>query len=85
MMTETVESAGASNPQESVPILRWIEHGGLEKRLMSLAKRTYAFLQGLVDEKKGEEEGNTMIHHVLSLQKSQSNYYTDQIIKGLIW
>ncbi|WRX15096.1 Cytochrome P450 - like 10 [Theobroma cacao] len=28
--------------------------------------------------------GNTMIDHLLSLQESQPNYYTDQIIEGLI-
>ncbi|KAF3949474.1 hypothetical protein CMV_024660, partial [Castanea mollissima] len=44
-----------------------------------------AFLQGLIDEKRSmEEKGNTMIDHLLSLQKSQPEYYTDQIIKGLI-
>jgi len=52
--------------------------------LMRLANKTDAFLQALVDEKKGKEEGNTMIDHLLSLQKSQPDYYTDQIIKGLI-
>ncbi|KAE8124860.1 hypothetical protein FH972_019707 [Carpinus fangiana] len=84
IMREIATNGGASNPQEFVPMLRWIDHGGLEKKLMRLAKRTDAFLQGLVDEKKGNEEGNTMIHHLLSLQKSQPEYYTDQIIKGLI-
>ncbi|GLT69338.1 hypothetical protein SLA2020_414960 [Shorea laevis] len=84
IMREASANGGASNPAEFVPILRWIDHGGLEKRMMKLAKKTDAFLQGLVDEKKGEEEGNTMIHHMLSLQKSQPDYYTDQIIKGLI-
>jgi isoflavone 2'-hydroxylase len=79
-----VNSGGASNPHEFVPMLRWIDYGGLEKRLMGLANRMDAFLQGLIDEKKGNEEGNTMIHHLLSLQKSQPEYYTDQIIKGLI-
>jgi isoflavone 2'-hydroxylase len=84
IMREITTNGGASNPQEFVPMLRWIDHGGLEKKLMRLAKRTDAFLQGLIDEKKGNEEGNTMIHHLLSLQKSQPKYYTDQIIKGLI-
>ncbi|XP_059443061.1 cytochrome P450 81Q32-like [Corylus avellana] len=84
IMREAFANSGASNPQEFVPILRWIDHGGLEKRLMGLAKRMDAFLQGLIDEKKGNEEGNTMIHHLLSLQKSQPEFYTDQIIKGLI-
>ncbi|KAM3690688.1 hypothetical protein ACB098_09G142300 [Castanea mollissima] len=85
LMKELAGSAGASNPQEFVPLLRWIDHGGLEKRLMKLAKKTDAFLQGLVDEKRSKEEkGNTMIDHLLSLQESQPEYYTDQIIKGLI-
>ncbi|KAB9061839.1 hypothetical protein FH972_026946 [Carpinus fangiana] len=84
IIREIIANGGASNPQEFMPLMRWIDHGGLEKRLTRLAKRMDAFLQGLIDEKKGNEEGNTMIHHLLSLQKSQPEYYTDQIIKGLI-
>ena len=61
--------------------MRWIDYGGLEKKLKSLSKRMDEFLQALIDE---EEEGNTMIDHMLSLQKSQPEYYTDQIIKWLI-
>ncbi|XP_059427748.1 cytochrome P450 81Q32-like [Corylus avellana] len=84
IMREIAENGGASNPQEFVPMLRWIDYGSLEKRLMRLGKTTDAFMQGLIDEKKGNEEGHTLIHHLLSLQKSQPEYYTDQIIKGLI-
>ncbi|XP_059428247.1 cytochrome P450 81E8-like [Corylus avellana] len=84
IISEAFANGGASNLQEFVPLMRWIDRGGLEKRLMRLAKRMDAFLQGLIDEKKGNEEGNTMIHHLLYLQKSQPEYYTDQIIKGLI-
>ena len=56
---------------------------------MKLAKRTDVFLQGLVDEhrsrsSKGVNVSTTMIDHLLSLQESQPEYYTDQIIKGLI-
>ena len=70
---------------EFVPILRWMDYGGLEKKLKSLSKRMDEFLQALIDEqRRKEEEGNTMIDHMLSLQKSQPDYYTDQIIKGLI-
>jgi isoflavone 2'-hydroxylase len=83
VMKESAKLGGV-NPQEFVPILRWIDHGGLEKRLMGVAKKMDAFMQALIDEKKGKEEGNTMIHHLLSLQKSQPDYYTDQIIKALI-
>jgi isoflavone 2'-hydroxylase len=83
-MVDNVESAGALSPGEFVPILQWVDHGGLEKWLMRLAKKMDAFLQGLLDEKKGQDEENTMIHHLLSLQKSQPDYYTDQTIQGLI-
>ncbi|XWS68521.1 hypothetical protein CRYUN_Cryun04dG0097600 [Craigia yunnanensis] len=41
-------------------------------------------LQRMIDENRSKQEGNTMIHHLLSLQQSQPQYYTDQIIKGLI-
>ncbi|KAK7822826.1 cytochrome p450 81e8 [Quercus suber] len=85
IMKEAFSYGGASNPAEFVPILRWMDYGGLEKRLKNLSKRTDAFLQGLIDEhRRKEEEDNTMIDHMLSLQKSQPEYYTDQIIKGLI-
>ncbi|RVX23855.1 Cytochrome P450 81E8 [Vitis vinifera] len=43
---------------------------------------------GLIDEHRSDrsslESRNTMIDHLLSLQKSQPEYYTDEIIKGLI-
>ncbi|KAK7830489.1 cytochrome p450 81e8 [Quercus suber] len=85
IMKEITGFGGASNPAEFVPILRWMDYGGLEKKLKSLSKRTDEFLQTLIDEqRRKEEEGNTMIAHMLSLQKSQPDYYTDQIIKGLI-
>ena len=85
IMKEAFAYGGASNPTEFVPILRWIDYGSLEKKLKNLSKRSDAFLQGLIDEhRRKEEEGNTMIDHLLSLQKSQPEYYTDQIIKGLI-
>ena len=85
IMKEIAGSAGPSNPQEFVPLLRWIDCRRWEKKLMKLANKADAFLQGLIDEKRSKEEkGNTMIDHLLSLQKSQPEYYTDQIIKGLI-
>lgn len=61
-----------------------MDYGGLEKRLKNLSKRTDAFLRGLIDEHRHKEEGNTKIDHTLSLKKSQPEYYTDQIVKGLI-
>ncbi|XP_019087275.1 PREDICTED: cytochrome P450 81D11-like [Camelina sativa] len=40
---------------------------------------------GLVDEKRAEKErGHTMIDHLLSLQETQPEYYSDVTIKGMI-
>ncbi|KAB1207044.1 Isoflavone 2'-hydroxylase [Morella rubra] len=85
IILEVFENSGASNPAEYVSVLRLIDYEGLEKRMRKLGKRSDAFLQGLIDEKRREkEEGKTMIDHLLNLQKSQPEYYSDQIIKGLI-
>ena len=67
IMKEAFSYGGASNLAEFVPILRWMDYKGLEKRLKNLSKRIDAFLQGLIDEQRHkEEEGNTMIDHMLS-------------------
>ena len=50
---------------EFVPILRWIDYGGLEKKLKSLSKRMDEFLQALIEQRRKEEEGNTIINHML--------------------
>lgn len=85
---EILEFAGISNPGDFFPILNWIDFQGYNKRAMRLGKKMDAFMQGLVDErrrnKNDSEDKNTMIDHLLSLQESEPEYYTDEIIKGLI-
>ncbi|GMN34491.1 hypothetical protein TIFTF001_004712 [Ficus carica] len=76
---------GAANPGDFLPVLNWFGKDGYEKRVRSLAKRTDAFLQGLIDEnRRSKERRNSIMDHLLSLQESQPEYYTDQIIKGFI-
>lgn len=82
---ELFEYGGASNPADFLPILEWIDYKGFVKRAIDLSRKTDVFLQGLIDEhRKDEESRNTMISHLLSLQESQPEYYTDELIKGLI-
>ncbi|KAK6923096.1 Cytochrome P450 [Dillenia turbinata] len=87
IMKETVRLAEASNPADFLPILRWFDYGNLEKRMKKLGVKNEAFLQGLIDEHKNgkSETKDTMVDHLLNLQKSEpAEYYTDMIIKGLI-
>ncbi|XVF61272.1 hypothetical protein PTKIN_Ptkin08bG0117000 [Pterospermum kingtungense] len=83
LVAEVIENGGAGNPGDYLPILNWV--GNYEKKLLVLAKRMDRFLQGLIDERRNEKGGNTMIDHLLSLQESEPEYYNDQIIKGLIF
>ncbi|KAF7828665.1 cytochrome P450 81E8-like [Senna tora] len=85
MILEMVALGGANNPGDFLPVLNWIDFDGFEKKLKNFYKRADAFLQGLIDEhRNGNEGANTMIAHLLSLRESQPQYYTDEIIKGII-
>ncbi|EXB59543.1 Isoflavone 2'-hydroxylase [Morus notabilis] len=76
---------GAANPGDFLPILNWFGSNSYEKRVRRLAKKTDAFLQGLIDQnRRMKERPNSILSHLLSLQESQPEYYTDQIIKGFI-
>ncbi|XP_008238634.1 PREDICTED: isoflavone 3'-hydroxylase-like [Prunus mume] len=86
IMEEIFANAGAGNPADFLPILNWVGSvHGFEKKVMKLARKMDAFLQGLIDEHRSKgRNGCTMIDHLLSLQESQPENYSDQIIKGLI-
>ncbi|KAI3451972.1 hypothetical protein Pfo_008637 [Paulownia fortunei] len=83
LINQVFEFAQASNPQDFLPFLQWIDYGGFTKKMASVAKEMDEFLQSLVDEHR-QEKRNTMIGHLLSLQESQPEFYSDQTIKGLI-
>ncbi|KAL1200843.1 Cytochrome P450 81D11 [Cardamine amara subsp. amara] len=83
LIADVMVSGGAGNATDYFPILRWITN--YEKQVKELAGRVDEFLQSLVNEKRvKQEKGNTMIDHLLSLQETQPDYYTDVIIKGII-
>ncbi|KAL7231842.1 hypothetical protein ACSBR2_009968 [Camellia fascicularis] len=84
IVRQAVQYAGASYPGDFLPVLRWIDYQSFEKNLGILYKKMDALLQGLIDEHRRDRSKNTMIDHLLSLEESQPEYYTDDIIKGLI-
>lgn len=75
-----------------IPILRWFGYKGLEKSMIMLHKKRDDFLQGLIDEircKKASSSGEkkkkiTLIETLLSLQESEPDLYSDDVIKGII-
>ncbi|OMP03856.1 Cytochrome P450 [Corchorus olitorius] len=83
LIKETLASGGVAHPGDFLPFLNWVG-GSYVKKLEKLGERMDGFLQKLIDEIREKKQGNTMIDHLLSLQQTQPDYYTDQIIKGLI-
>jgi cytochrome P450 len=91
-ITEIFEMTGTGNPNDIFKILKWIDFQGYEKKMMQLQKRSDAFLQSLVDGIRKEEKttttegknSKTLIGSMLALQESEPEYYTDDLIKGLI-
>ncbi|XP_023513972.1 isoflavone 2'-hydroxylase-like [Cucurbita pepo subsp. pepo] len=89
IVDELFEFMLAQYPADFLPILKYIDFQGFMKRAKKLIKRVDAFWQGIVDEHRtnqihNQEMENSMVAHFLKLQESQPQYYTDDIIKGLI-
>lgn len=97
LIKEMLVNTVRSNLGDYLPFLRWIDYKGVEKKFSRLMKRVDKFIQNLVDERRqilsahrigngslGQAEKPTMIDHLLSLQKDEPEYYTDQLIKGIV-
>lgn len=84
MMHEFSECTRVTNLGDLFPILQCIDYDGFKNRMTQLGKRMDAFWQGLIDEHRVDKSRNTMVSHLLALQESEPEYYTDEIIKGII-
>lgn len=91
IIREIFEVSGASNPGDFMPILRWIGYQNIEKNMLALRDKVDVFMQGLVDERRLKRNSDdvqntseTMVDRMLSLQDSDSELYSDKIIKGMI-
>ncbi|XP_059287250.1 cytochrome P450 81Q32-like [Lycium ferocissimum] len=89
-MTETFQLSGAINIGDFVPMLNWIGVNKLEDKLKLLKEKRDKFMQDLIEEHKNSRKGssveqrnNTMIDVLLSLQDSEPEYYTDEVIRGM--
>ncbi|XP_030532043.2 cytochrome P450 81E8-like isoform X3 [Rhodamnia argentea] len=89
LIKQIVGNGGISYAGDFLPILKLVDYNGVKKRVVELKEKIDAFMQGLIDEhrrKKGEPElEDSMVSHLLHLQESQPEDYSDFTIKGLIF
>ncbi|XP_058723431.1 isoflavone 2'-hydroxylase-like [Vicia villosa] len=84
-VAELLKFAGVTNKADYLPFLRWFDYQNLEKKLQNISNKFDAILSSLIHESRSRmQKVNTMIDHLLKLQESQPEYYTDEIIKGLV-
>lgn len=89
VVKEGFELAKESSLGDFVPILRRVGNGGREKRMVRLEKEGDEMFGKMVEEirskgrrKVGEER--SFVDCLLELQEKDGEYYTDEIIKGVI-
>ncbi|XP_050231451.1 cytochrome P450 81Q32-like [Mercurialis annua] len=92
IIRETFEMSGASNPGDFLPFLQWIDYQGVEKKMKKMQKQSDELCQNMLDEYRKNKKSSagvksdvkTMFDTMLSLQESEPETYTDEVIKGLI-
>ncbi|KAL3519165.1 hypothetical protein ACH5RR_021754 [Cinchona calisaya] len=75
------------------PILRWIGYGG-QKGVIDLHKKRDEILQDVIDRSRNKEDAEsgwcsketrkTIVQQLFSLKEAEPEYYTDEIVKGII-
>ncbi|KAL6207905.1 hypothetical protein ACLB2K_018858 [Fragaria x ananassa] len=91
IVAETFQLSGAGNAADFLPVLNYVGVSKLEKKLIILQKKRDKFLQDLIDQHRQKQSGSalehrskTMVDVMLSLQGTEPEYYTDEIIRGLM-
>lgn len=91
IVTETFELSGATNIGDFLPVMKWIGLNKMGKRLEDLQRKRDGLMQELIEEHR-RSKGNsasakkdkTMIDVLLGLQENEPQYYTDDIIRGMM-
>ncbi|XP_044409860.1 cytochrome P450 81Q32-like [Triticum aestivum] len=92
VVDEIIPLIGAANVWDYLPVMRWLDVSGVRSRILATVSRRDAFLHRLIDaERRRMDEGGagdegekkSMIAVLLTLQKTEPELYTDQMIIAL--
>lgn len=82
-----------ANVLDFLPFMKWFGYGNVEKKLIELYRKRDQFMENAIEEYRRrrridhEEDGGrkeSIIKVLLSLQETEPQNYTDEIIKGLL-
>uniref|UniRef100_A0A0E0D746 Cytochrome P450 n=1 Tax=Oryza meridionalis TaxID=40149 RepID=A0A0E0D746_9ORYZ len=89
VVDEIIPHIGAANLWDYLPALRWFDVFGVRRKFLAAVSRRDAFLRRLIDAERrrlddGDEgEKKSMIAVLLTLQKTEPEVYTDNMITAL--
>ncbi|KAI7978857.1 Cytochrome P450 81Q32 [Camellia lanceoleosa] len=88
LVRERFEFAKTSDPSDLFPVLQKVDLFGTGRKMVAMAEKMDKFLQNLVDERRRMDAStkmkNTLIDSLLSLQEAEPEFYTNNIINGII-
>ncbi|XP_028084409.1 isoflavone 2'-hydroxylase-like isoform X2 [Camellia sinensis] len=87
LMREHFELVKKADPADLFPVLQCVDLFGTQKKMIANAENMDKFLQKLVDEHRTISVSTKMkalIHNLLSLQDTEPEFYTNEIIYGII-
>ncbi|KAL9230251.1 hypothetical protein vseg_005628 [Gypsophila vaccaria] len=95
IVEDSFRLGGVSNMEDFVPIMRVFRGllGSVEDKLQKLMEEKLDFMKGLMKEhtklelqgKLNETRNKSMLNVLMTLQKDDPKYYTDEMIQSLIW
>ncbi|XP_040378552.1 cytochrome P450 81Q32-like [Oryza brachyantha] len=89
VVDEIIPHLGAANLWDYLPALRWFDVFGVKNKILAAVSRRDAFLRRLIDAERrrlydgNESEKKSMIAVLLTLQKTEPEIYTDNMITAL--
>ncbi|PWA95481.1 cytochrome P450 [Artemisia annua] len=86
MVREISKARRVSYKTDCLPFLRWVDFHGMKKTILRLKAKKDACSKDLLEEYKKKDgiSDKEMIDAMLSLQESQPENYSDQMLKGIV-
>lgn len=86
MIQELFNALDVANPEDFLPFLKWFGFKRHHNRLERLGRKMDQLFQEMIEDRRRErgKQATTVIDVLLSLQETDGEQYSDELIKGMI-